>query len=370
MTGVRGIAALTVVAVHFFDDPGTAVRPWQHAYLAVDLFFMLSGLVLTLSYASTVTFAAGREPYFAFVKKRIARIFPLYITATLVMTVFDLSRHIARGTPMPVTWEAKTMLANLFLVQSWGISGSVVIPAWSLSAELAAYLLFPALVALTIRSSASVAWAAVASGVALLLGASTGSVGCGIECGGFLDVIAGNKPYPLMRCAAGFTFGLIGYRLVNLPRIRAMVSTSPFAILSVTGALAAYYAGFHDLVIYALLFATVMACFGNSRAVNLMFGNRAVFFLGEISFSIYLVHPLLLVPLRRAEAFFTAHFGSLPGAVWVSITFLAVIALATMSYRLIEVPGKRFMMRLMSRASRNSAKRPSFSREGIEIDAR
>jgi peptidoglycan/LPS O-acetylase OafA/YrhL len=359
MTGVRGIAALSVVALHFFNNADAAVRPWQHAYLAVDLFFMLSGLVLALTHSSTVTLGAGREPYIAFIKKRIARIYPLYIAVTLLETFFDVTRHFARGLPMPVTWEPKGMIANLFLVQTWGISGSVVLPAWSLSTEMGAYLLFPVLVALTIRSKPAMAWGAAASSVMLLLAASLGSRGCGADCNGFIDVTTGTTLYPLMRCVAGFTFGLIGYRLVREARIRSMVSTNLFAILSVVATVAAYCVGSHDLVVYVLLFATVLACFGNSRAANFMFGNRLVFFLGKISFSIYLVHMLLYPAVRRVEAFSNAHFGRLSGVFSVLAIFLAVLVLAAASYYLIEVPGKGFMMALMSRKKRGNAAHPS-----------
>lgn len=352
MTGVRGIAALCVVANHFFDRAGDAARPWQHGYLAVDLFFMLSGMVLALTYASTVTLGAGREPYLAFVKKRIARIFPLYITVTVLKTAYDLSKHVALGAPMPDTWEPKTMIANLFLVQSWGFSDSVVVPAWSLSTELGAYLLFPILIALAIRGGTAVASGMVVTSVALLLAASLGSINCGTTCDGFLDVSTGNTPYPMMRCIAGFTFGLIGYRLVHLPRFRAMVSTNLFAVLSVTGAIAVYSAGCHDLAIYVFLFATVLACFGNSRAANFMFGNRAVFFLGQISFSIYLAHMLLGPAVRRIHEFSNAHFGSLSGVCSVPVLFFAVLVLATVSYHLIEVPGKRFVMGLRTPVKR------------------
>ena len=366
MTGVRGIAALSVVALHFYDHGGAATRPWQHAYLAVDLFFMLSGLVLALTYSSTVTLGAGREPYIAFVKKRIARVFPLYIAVTFVQTAFDISKHIARGIPMPDTWEPKAMIANLFLVQSWGLSSSIVLPAWSLSTELAAYMLFPVLVALTIRSRTAVAWGVTVSSVALLLAASAGCHDSGTTCIGFLAVVQGDTPYPLMRCIAGFTFGLIGYRLVNQPRIRAMVSTDLFAVLSVAGTVAAYCAGYHDLVIYVLLFSTVIACSGNSRAANFMFGNRVVFFLGKISFSVYLIHMLLFPAVRRIQAFSDAHFGSLSGVFSASVMFLAVLVLATATYHLIEVPGKRFMMGLMSRKKRKDAERSSASGDGID----
>lgn len=365
MTGVRGIAALSVVAVHFFDHLDATSRPWRHAYLAVDLFFMLSGLVLALTYSSTVTIGAGRGPYFTFIKKRIARIFPLYISVTLVQIVFDLSRHIVRDVPLPNTWEPKAMIANLLLVQSWGFANSIVVPAWSLSAELGAYVLFPLLVALALQSGKAVAWTVAAASVVLLLAASIGSRYC-TECNGFLDVIEGDTPYPLMRCVAGFTFGLLAYRLVKLPRISTIASSNLFAVCAVTAAMVAFYLGHHDLVVYVLLFATVVACYGSSKAANLIFGNPIVYFLGTISYSIYLVHMLLYPAVRRVEAFSAAHFGAISGLVSVTVLYSGVLVLATASYYLIEVPGKRFTMNLMLRKARKNAEHSSASAEGVD----
>jgi peptidoglycan/LPS O-acetylase OafA/YrhL len=354
MTGVRGIAAISVVADHFFDDPSAASRPWQHAYLAVDLFFMLSGLVLALNYASTVTLGAGRQTYLDFVKRRIARVFPLYITVTVLHILYDLGRHVGLGIALPDTWEPKAMFANLLLIQSWGFSRSIVGPAWSLSTELAAYLLFPILVALAIQTKPVLAWGVALLSGALLLAAAFGNVGC-TDCGGFLDIFHGYTPYPLMRCVAGFVFGLIGYRLVHQPRIRALVSSSLFAVLAVLAVVATYCAGYQDLVVYVFLFATVIACFGNSTAANLMFGNRVVFFFGKISFSIYLVHIFLSPVVNRVVALDDAHFGRLAGLVSATFAFAAVFAASTVFYYLVEMPGRRFMMKLMSPKKRTVA---------------
>jgi peptidoglycan/LPS O-acetylase OafA/YrhL len=282
----------------------------QHAYLAVDMFFMLSGLVLALNYASTVTLGAGSKPYLSFIQKRIARVFPLYLFVTVVKTAYDLSKHIGLGLAMPDTWELKTMIANLFLVQAWGISESAVGPAWSLSTEFGAYILFPILVALTIHSRTAVAWIMTILSGALLVAAAIGNSGC-TTCTGYLDIFRGDTLYPLMRCVAGFTFGLIGYRLWSVPSIRAIASANLFALLSAFGMLGAYFAGLPDLAIYALLFATVMACLGNSKAANAMFGNRVVFFFGKISFSIYLVHILLAPAVKRVVASFRCASGPL-----------------------------------------------------------
>lgn len=350
MTGVRGIAAIAVVAYHFFNTP-------QHGYLAVDLFFMLSGLVLALNYASTVTLSAGNRTYITFIKKRIARVFPLYITVTVLRAIYDLTIHFGHGAALPDTWEPKAILANLFLVQAWGFSGSFVGPAWSLSTELAAYVLFPVLIALTIESRRSLAWGAVLLSGALLFAAAYGNRDC-TDCDGVLDIFHGYTPYPVMRCVAGFTLGLIGYRLVNLPRIRAIVSTNLFAVLSVLGVVATYYAGSPDLVVYVFLFPTVIACFGNSKAANLMFGNRVVFFLGKISFSIYLVHVLFKPIVRFVIAQDNAHFGRFAELISVMFAFGAVFAASTVFYHFVEVGGRRFMMGLMSPKRRFVAKPP------------
>lgn len=348
MTGVRGIAALLVVFGHFYVRPDTLTNPLRHAYLAVDMFFMLSGLVLALNYASTVTPGSGRKPYFAFIQKRIARVFPLYLFVTVVKTAYDLSKHIGLGLAMPDTWTLKAMIANVFLVQAWGFSMSAVGPAWSLSTELGAYILFPILVALTIQSRTALAWVVAMLSGALLLAAAIGNSDCTV-CMGYLDIFHGDTPYPLMRCVAGFTFGLIGYRLVHTPLLRAMVSANLFAVLSVLGTLVAYLAGFPDLVVYALLFATVLACYGNSKAANAMFGNRAIFFFGKISFSIYLVHILLAPVMKRVMIFSDAHLGGLSVVVSALFAFALVIGCSAASYYLVEMPGRRLALRLMSR---------------------
>lgn len=358
MTGVRGIAALCVVFRHFYVMPDTVGNPLQHAYLAVDLFFMLSGLVLALNYASTVTLEAGRKPYFGFIQKRIARVFPLYLFVTVVKTAYDLSKHVGIGLPMPDTWTVKTMIANVFLVQAWGFADSAVGPAWSLSTELGAYVLFPVLVALTIQSRSALAWVTAALSGALLVGAAIGNSQC-TTCTGYLDIFHGDTLYPLMRCIAGFTFGLIGYRLVHQPLIHALVSANLFAVLSVFGTLAAYFAGLPDLVIYALLFATVIACFGNSNAANALFGNRAVFFFGKISFSIYLVHILLAPIVKRVVALCDAHLGHLSVIVSASFAFVLVVAFSAASYYLVEMPGRQLALRLMSGKRKGSVEPPA-----------
>jgi peptidoglycan/LPS O-acetylase OafA/YrhL len=162
LTGVRGLAATLVVVFHFtqnnaFFQLGDSQVPFVrwigtaigHGYLAVDLFFVLSGFVMAISYGGM--FAAGSTwaIYRLFLMRRFARIYPLYLAITLA-TAAMLAVH-ARPPGFGMM-----LLSNVFLIQSWGICDSLIPPAWSISTEAAAYLLFPLLAAVALYGSAVV----------------------------------------------------------------------------------------------------------------------------------------------------------------------------------------------------------------------
>ena len=145
LTGLRGIAALYVVAFHYlgglsFSNPMTTL--FAHGYLAVDLFLILSGFVMALNYAAAFTADFSFSTYLRFLWRRIARIYPLYIVMTLVSSLFFYF-GIYKLAPFEKSLTTVVVL-NAGMVQSWGLSSSLDAPAWSITAEWAAYLLFPA----------------------------------------------------------------------------------------------------------------------------------------------------------------------------------------------------------------------------------
>src|ERR1700712_1517112 len=88
LTGVRGVAAAVIVLYHYGDvqlyGGGTAsYYRIPHGYLPVDLFFMLSGYVIGLTYREA--FSSGRlKNYATFMLKRVARLYPAYIAIGLL----------------------------------------------------------------------------------------------------------------------------------------------------------------------------------------------------------------------------------------------------------------------------------------------
>ena len=84
LTGLRGIAACFVVIFHFYHvilNKGRIGTALNHGYMAVDMFFMLSGFVLALTYQRDFLSRGSLRKHFNFLYKRLSRIFPLYIFA-------------------------------------------------------------------------------------------------------------------------------------------------------------------------------------------------------------------------------------------------------------------------------------------------
>ena len=87
LTGVRGVAAAVIVLYHFGDvqlsTGGTASYfRIPFGYLPVDLFFMLSGFVMALTYRDAFD-SGGMKTFATFMLKRVARLYPAYLVIGL-----------------------------------------------------------------------------------------------------------------------------------------------------------------------------------------------------------------------------------------------------------------------------------------------
>jgi peptidoglycan/LPS O-acetylase OafA/YrhL len=151
LTGVRALAALLVLAMHTEQNVPAGVESIlafvARGYLGVDFFFVLSGYIITHVY-----FASLASPHSGAVRiflwHRFIRLYPVHITvlAGLVATV-SLAGAAGYVLNNPQEWQWNDLLWQLTLLQAWGVTQSPGwnVPAWSISAEWFAYLLFPCL---------------------------------------------------------------------------------------------------------------------------------------------------------------------------------------------------------------------------------
>jgi peptidoglycan/LPS O-acetylase OafA/YrhL len=148
LTSVRGIAAWLVVLFHIRKSidgpPEIGMTILSKGYLAVDFFFLLSGFVIWMSYSARIReggFAAVPE----FLKRRVARIWPLHLFMLGFGVMLALAM-LATGREAEHFPFAELPL-HVLLLQNWGFTGTLAWndPAWSISCELGAYLVFPLL---------------------------------------------------------------------------------------------------------------------------------------------------------------------------------------------------------------------------------
>lgn len=150
LTGVRFFLALGVVLFHFqlyWTLPAESAGLLNRARLGVDVFFILSGFILTHVYLQ-----GDRAPnYGRFLAARLARIYPAHLFILLAMLGLVLIAPVFGVGLEPGRFNPVDFAGTLLLVQAWFPRESMALwngPAWSLSAEWFAYLAFPAYAAL------------------------------------------------------------------------------------------------------------------------------------------------------------------------------------------------------------------------------
>ncbi|MEI7779346.1 MAG: acyltransferase [Actinomycetes bacterium] len=162
LTGVRFIAAAWVVLYHFQAALGKSglLVPGLHdvlrvGRLGVDLFFCLSGFILTHTYLNKLGPKFSIRGSLHFYGLRLARVYPVHFVMLNIAGVVTLSYSIigGKGGALPGWFNVGDYFKQVFLVQEWAAhpTRGWNFTAWSLSMEWLAYLLFPVLVIVLFR---------------------------------------------------------------------------------------------------------------------------------------------------------------------------------------------------------------------------
>lgn len=337
LTGIRGIAAWLVVLYHVRASihtivPQPVIDLFAKGYLAVDLFFVLSGFVLWFNYGERLH-DGGRAQAWPFLWRRFARVWPLHAFILALFVGFALLL-VATGNPSKEYPFAELPL-HILLIQNWGMTDHLSWndPAWSISTEFAAYLVFPLIAAaarwdrmsspmlLTIAGMLCVA-------IALLFAASgTGSLGEDIAQIG------------VWRCLGEFSLGIIVCLLWT--RWRGTRSAAAWAALGCCIVIATgLLLGLPETVFApAAFFCGILALALDSGPISRLLSTRAAVYLGEISYSTYLAHFLLWILFKLAFVGPDLQIG------WAGLGgYVAMVALASVClYHGVEKPAQGWL---------------------------
>lgn len=356
LDALRGIAALGVVfwhyGAHFDAQPLRAVLfPFYNAgFLLVDFFFVLSGFVIAGAYWRH----PRQEAFGRNVWARVARLYPLHLF-TLLATIALLALLPPGASPDaefdPPANDLRHLVLNLLLLNQVGLQSgySFNTPAWSISAEFIINVAFLWGIALAPRARIAAAAILLAAG-GLLAAASAPPYVDGRFAFGWID--AG-----LLRCALGFATGVGLQRLAAAGWLGRLPSRNRLADALALGALLSlllllvasgrHPPAWHYLVSIAVAAACV-ALTPRSRLAGRLLRYRALTFLGDVSYSVYLVHFPLQLVLHACVSLGIASWSY--DSPLVLVGYLAgVVVVSTATHRHLELPLQSRLLRMGAR---------------------
>ncbi len=350
LTGLRGVAAWLVVTYHFREAlapfvPAAVLAVAAHGALAVDLFFVMSGFIIALNYSKEFQ-AEGMHAYGRFLLLRLARIYPLHLFMLGLFVLYIGAASLAHHADE--FERVDYLVASVFLVQAWSpwtwLGWNV--PAWSISTEMFAYLIFPVMAWIVMRRArgraAATAWLGGALGVLMVVAPLFGGLS------GELSQFA------LIRCVLEFFAGVLVHRLWELAR-RTPSGANAMVLL---GALliGAFALGAPDSLVMPGAFCCLVYGFAVPGTLpERLLSRRPLVLLGTLSYATYLSHFLIKYVVRLLF-----ERPGIPYGVVFPAYVLTVLVVSWPLYELVEVPGRRALRRVADRltaASRIQAAR-------------
>ncbi|MCE9634868.1 MAG: acyltransferase [Planctomycetes bacterium] len=343
LTGVRALAALWVLVFHaqWFGlwEAFPSLRPLEPlvrvGYLGVDLFFVLSGFILTHTYADEFRALSGRG-YLRYLAARLARIYPVHLFVLAVMVPWVAAARLGwfSGPWAGDRFRIPDLAVHVGLLQSWGLASRPAwnVPSWSISAEWFAYLWFPLTCAALLKvRSGSVAIVGSATAVAATIG------GVRLLGGQSLSV---DDALGLVRVSGEFLAGALACRAAIALR-NASVPWGAVALAATGAVIGLPFVGLGDPWAVFAFVALILALSNGRGVLAQVLATRPAVFAGRISYSMYMVHAPVFGILAWAVGRHVDPAWS--GAwlwCWIALYAAAPVVVAIAVWRWIEEPSR------------------------------
>ena len=331
--GLRAFAVIAVIVNHFNKN----ILP--SGYLGVDIFFVISGYVITSSLSGRESKNFG-DFLKSFYERRIKRLVPALVFFVLITSVFTSLFNTYPGIPLKTGITSLFGLSNLYLFKQstdYFAQSTELNPfthTWSLGVEEQFYLLFPVLIWFsgfgrqtdkgTRNLFLSIGIMTIASLIA------------------FINLYQTNQPaaYFLMPsrfwemamgCLAFISFRKrvkVEQTLERIPPLMILLGMVSVMFVSIELAVPA-------TILIVFLSAVMLACLKDGTAVFSVFTHKGVVYIGLISYSLYLWHWGILSVGRLTIGI---HLWS------AQILLVLIFLLAHYSYTLIETPLRTFQV--------------------------
>ena len=347
LTGVRFLAAFYVLVFHFgfsfatrHHAPRLICNFLGHGYIGVSIFFVLSGFILTYTYALKMTDARGRTLFW---EARFARIYPVYLLALLMALPWYASTEATWGYSLAVLTGIQAWFPS-----NWHIPMAWNTPAWTLSVEAFFYLLFPFMIG-RLQSSSSRKVGGVL-GACFLYAIFFHSTELHPD-PGWGEPITGMIPTPLMRLpefVTGMCLGIFflrstrsGYRGWQM----GLACASLFVFFLPIGPWVSISVVPISIILYQLAF--------DEGLLAAILSTRLMLLLGGASYAIYMLQE----PIRQLVRLVFQHLDP-NSSMDATVSPLVLIGFSILVFRYFEEPLRRRLRDMFARRTRIDSAAP------------
>lgn len=303
LDGLRGVAALLVIWYHVFEGfaTGPADQKFNHGYLAVDFFFILSGFVIGYAYDDRWKGTMTTKGFF---KRRLIRLHPMVIMGAVLGIVSFVARGCEQwsGAAVSPWWVVLAAVMTIFMIPALPGTGPEIRgngemfplngPQWSLLFEYIGNIIYA--FALRKMSARALKVFVAVSGICLAA-FSVSNLSGAWNLGVGWTLAEYNFPGGFLRMTFAFSMGLLMSRNFRPVKIKgafwicsaalAVFLTMPYAC----GTELPWINGIYDAVCTIVIFPLAVWLGASGTAdKKLTFGICK--FLGDISYPVYIIH--------------------------------------------------------------------------------
>ena len=346
-TSLRGIGAIGVMLYHFlyfYAPDGTRlslVDLINNYGLILELFFVNSGFIISYMYADFYYKRVTYPSTFRFLWARFARIYPVHILALTLYVGAHTAKYLLPEMnptgPMDQFFTPPetpfALVASVLMIHAWGVTAgnSWNYVSWAVSAEFAAYLLFPLICLMIGRLKQFGLLLVLASAMVIYW---------------YMDSIFGdiNVPgnYGAGRCIAGFALGVVTYHLTPVLKHFTTSMMSALQVVALVAILAMYGFGTSQVLVVLSVALFVFATSENRGWVSNALTWAPLRYLGQFSFTLYMTHGVAGMAARPIIYYLGLAVGDTQSVVWsfvvVAIKSAFAIPFAYLVFKHFEMP--------------------------------
>ncbi|MBS1821844.1 MAG: acyltransferase [Acidobacteria bacterium] len=358
LTGIRTLLAFNIVLFHFTPPYLGPLRPFvEHGFVFVNVFFLISGFILSYNYFDRGASLIKRDFWMA----RFARLYPVYLLVLLIsLKMLEIEWTARSHTEF---WQGLVLTPLLLQGFSPSLATFWNTVAWTLSCEVAFYAAFPWIIRAPWPKKPSrllllivVFWIVDLIPAILYLLMNPDHLTGPVDRYTSTTLVRFLKYTPLPYAAtflSGVALSRLQLTVMVTRRQRFVIAAAALAALGVFFFFAADHVPYlllHGGLLLPLFSALVFGLCG-PHIISSVFSWGPLLLIGESSYCLYLLHFNVFILIHMYKLPERLHVAALDP--WIS--YAALIALSIFVYRFIENPVRRALLNRFPPASRRPA---------------